>query len=192
MISVGIDLIIALAKGLPQAIPNIILAIPEIISAIIDTILETDWLQVGIDIIKGLAEGLIDGVNVIWEKIKEMASNLLDSIKSALGIASPSKLFKKEVGPYLAQGIGVGFEDEMKKVTKQMQKAVPTDFNTVVNADVNSFAVRPATSNVTKNSNMTVNYIFENVTINNNKDIEENAYKLEFMRRKAALAMGGI
>ena len=32
----------------------------------------------------------------------------------------------------------------------------------------------------------------ENVTINNDKDIEENAYKLEFMRRKAALAMGGI
>ena len=70
----------------------------------------------------------------------------------------------------------MGFEDEMDKVTKQMQKAVPSDFSTVVNADVNSFVARPATSNVTKNSNMTVNYIFENVTINNDKDIEENAY----------------
>ena len=80
----------------------------------------------------------------------------------------------------------------MDKVTRQMQKAVPSDFSTVVNADVNSFAARPSTSAVTKNSNMTVNYIFENVTINNDKGIEENAYKLEFMRRKAALAMGGI
>ena len=38
----------------------------------------------------------------------------------------------------------------------------------------------------------TVNYIFENVSINSDADIEEHAYKLEAMRQKAALAIGGV
>ena len=185
-------MIVALAEGLPKAIPDILLAIPEIIAAIINALMEQDWVQVGIDILRGIADGLIAGVDAIGSKIESAGEAIKNKFKDFFGIASPSKLFKKEVGVYLAQGIGVGFEDEMDKVTRQMQKAVPSDFSTVVNADVNSFAARPSTSTVTKNSNMTVNYIFENVTINNDKDIEENAYKLEFMRRKAALAMGGI
>lgn len=36
-----------------------------------------------------------------------------------------------------------------------------------------------------------VNYIFENVNMNSDSDIEEAAYKFEAMRQKAALAMGG-
>lgn len=192
LIDSGVDLIVALAEGLPKAIPDILLAIPEIIAAIINALMEQDWVQVGIDILKGIADGLIAGVDAIGSKIESAGEAIKNKFKDFFGIASPSKLFKKEVGVYLAQGIGIGFEDEMDKVTKQMQKAVPSDFNTVVNADVNSFSARPATSSITKNSNMTVNYIFEHVTINNDKDIEENAYQLEFMRRKAALALGGI
>ena len=192
LIQAGFDLVVALAEGLPKACFKIVAKVPEIVSAIWDTIKETDWAQLGIDILRGIADGLIAGVDAIGSKIESAGEAIKNKFKDFFGIASPSKLFKKEVGVYLAQGIGVGFEDEMDKVTKQMQKAVPSDFSTVVNADVNSFAARPSTSTVTKNSNMTVNYIFENVTINNDKDIEENAYQLEFMRRKAALAMGGI
>ena len=192
LIKAGFDLVVALAEGLPKACFKIVAKVPEIVSAIWDTIKETDWLQLGIDILRGIADGLVEGVKEIGSTIESVGESVKNKFKNFFGIASPSKLFKKEVGVYLAQGIGVGFEDEMDKVTKQMQKAVPSDFSTVVNADVNSFAARPSTSTVTKNSNMTVNYIFENVTINNDKDIEENAYQLEFMRRKAALAMGGI
>lgn len=36
-----------------------------------------------------------------------------------------------------------------------------------------------------------VNYIFENVNMNSDSDIEEAAYKFEAMRQKAAMAMGG-
>ena len=42
------------------------------------------------------------------------------------------------------------------------------------------------------NGGTTVNYIFENVSINSDADIEEHAYKLEAMRQKAALAIGGV
>ena len=43
-------------------------------------------------------------------------------------------LMRDEVGKYLAEGIGVGFEDEMTAVNKQIRDAIDTDFS--VNADV--------------------------------------------------------
>lgn len=192
LITAGIDLIVALATGLPKAIPQLVMAIPQIITSIISALMEQDWLQVGIDILRGIADGLVEGVSFIWDKICEMGEKIMDSVKSFFGIKSPSRLFRDEVGTYLAQGIGVGFEDEMEKVTRDMQRAVPSDFDTVVNADINSFRSAPSAQSVTKNSNMTVNYIFENVTLNNDGDEVSLSYKLENLRKQAVLAMGGI
>ena len=60
---------------------------------------------------------------------------MLNALKDFFGIASPSKVFESEVGKYMAQGIGVGFEDEMRRVSGQMQSAIPTPtVETVQNA----------------------------------------------------------
>lgn len=190
LIKAGIDLIIALAEGLPQAIPQVVMAIPQIITAIINALMEQDWLQVGIDIIKGLANGLIDGVNIIWDKIKEMASSLLSSIKSALGIHSPSKLFRDKVGIFLAQGVGVGFVDEMDKVTKDMQNALPTSFDTMVNADISSFSSQKNHSSSSEKSNSGITVIIDKVEIHNDDDIEDTAYKLALKVKQAEMALG--
>lgn len=190
LIKAGIDLIIALAEGLPQAIPQVVMAIPQIITAIINALMEQDWLQVGIDIVRGLADGLIDGVNIIWDKIKEMASSLLSSIKSALGIHSPSKLFRDKVGIFLAQGVGVGFVDEMDKVTKDMQNALPTSFDTMVNADISSFSSQKNHSSSSEKSNSGITVIIDKVEIHNDDDIEDTAYKLALKVKQAEMALG--
>lgn len=190
LITAGIKLIIALASGLPQAIPQVVMAIPQIITAIINALMEQDWLQVGIDIVKGLADGLIDGVNIILDKIKEMASGLLSSIKSALGIHSPSKLFRDKVGIFLAQGVGVGFVDEMDKVTKDMQNALPTSFDTMVNADISSFSNTKNHNTSSEKSNSGITVIIDKVEIHNDDDIEETAYKLALKVKQAEMALG--
>lgn len=190
LITAGINLIIALASGLPQAIPQVVMAIPQIITAIINALMGQDWPQVGIDIIKGLANGLIDGVNIIWDKIKEMASSLLSSIKSALGIHSPSKLFRDKVGIFLAQGVGVGFVDEMDKVTKDMQNALPTSFDTMVNADISSFSNTKNHNTSSEKSNSGITVIIDKVEIHNDDDIEDAAYKLALKVRQAEMALG--
>ena len=190
LITAGINLIIALASGLPQAIPQVVMAIPQIITAIINALMEQDWLQVGIDIVRGLADGLIDGVNIIWDKIKEMASSLLSSIKSALGIHSPSKLFRDKVGIFLAQGVGVGFVDEMDKVTKDMQNALPTSFDTMVNADISSFSNTKNHSSSSEKSNSGITVIIDKVEIHNDDDIENTAYKLALKVKQAEMALG--
>lgn len=190
LITAGINLIIALASGLPQAIPQVVMAIPQIITAIINALMEQDWLQVGIDIVRGLADGLIDGVNIIWDKIKEMASSLLSSIKSALGVHSPSKLFRDKVGIFLAQGVGVGFVDEMDKVTKDMQNALPTSFDTMVNADISSFSNTKNHNTSSEKSNSGITVIIDKVEIHNDDDIEDTAYKLALKVRQAEMALG--
>ena len=190
LITAGINLIIALASGLPQAIPQVVMAIPQIITAIINALMEQDWLQVGIDIVRGLADGLIDGVNIIWDKIKEMASSLLSSIKSALGVHSPSTLFRDKVGIFLAQGVGVGFVDEMDKVTKDMQNALPTSFDTMVNADISSFSSQKNHSSSSEKSNSGITVIIDKVEIHNDDDIEDTAYKLALKVRQAEMALG--
>ncbi len=129
LVQAGIELITALAKGLPQAIPAIIKAIPEIIAAIITAFMSQDWWQLGVDIMGGIAGGIAGGVGAIVDSVKDAAKKVLKSAKDVFDIHSPSKLFRDEIGTYLAQGIGVGFSDEMQNVSKNMFASIPTDFD---------------------------------------------------------------
>lgn len=149
----GIQIIVALAKGLPQAIPAVIEAIPEIVGALIDTIFETDWLDIGVQILKGIADGLIEGVKAIGDTIKKVASSVVDGFKNFFGIHSPSRVFRDQVGKYLAQGIGTGFTDEMAGVTKKMQNAVPHEFEILTNTNA---AVEPVTTSGKRGSGTNV------------------------------------
>lgn len=135
----GIAVVIALATGLPQAIPQLVKAVPKIVGAIIETIFKTDWLDIGVQIIKGIAQGLIEGVKAIGSVIKDVGSAIVGGFKDFFGIHSPSTLFEEQIGTFLADGIGLGFSDEMKKVNRQIQSAVTTSFNSPeieVNASV--------------------------------------------------------
>ena len=190
LIQSGIDLITALAEGLPKACFKIVAAIPEIVSAIWDTLKETDWKQLGIELVRGIADGLVDGVDFIWDKICEMGNKIMDKVKSFFGIKSPSRLFKKEVGTYLAQGIGVGFADEMDKVTKDMQNALPTSFDTMVNADISSFSNTKNHNTSSEKSNSGITVIIDKVEIHNDDDIEDTAYKLALKVKQAEMALG--
>lgn len=138
LINAGIQLIVALATGLPKAIPAIIKALPQIIAAIINGFISVNWGEVGIEIIKGIGQGLVDGVLAIGDLIKKAAKSLLDRVKNAMGIHSPSTLFRDEVGTYLAEGLGVGFINAMDSVSKQMQAAIPTNFDFNVASNINS------------------------------------------------------
>lgn len=126
LIQAGIQLIVALAQGLPLAIPAIIDALPSIISAIIDGLTSVNWLDVGWQIISGIAKGLWDGITHL--DFAGLGNSLLNGLKNVLGIHSPSTLFENVVGNNLALGIGKGFVNTMKSVTKDMAASIPTDF----------------------------------------------------------------
>ena len=100
-------------------------------NAIVDTLknLPNRMLDIGKNIVEGLWNGIKGMGSWIKDKIKDFSKGIVDGMKKALGIHSPSRVFRDEVGKYLAEGIGVGFTDEMKNVTSDMQDAIPTNFD---------------------------------------------------------------
>lgn len=81
--------------------------------------------SIGGDIVRGIWNGIQNAAGWIKDKVGSFAKGILDGMKNALGIHSPSRVFRDQVGKYIAQGIGVGFMDEMKSVTADMQDAMP-------------------------------------------------------------------
>lgn len=134
LIEAGITLFISLISELPTIIKTIVEAVPKIIDGLVDGFASFggSMLNIGKNLIEGIWNGISNAKDWLVEKISGFFDGIVDYIKEFFGIASPSKLFRDDVGKYLAQGIGVGFEGEMGAVTKQMQAALPTKFDTDV------------------------------------------------------------
>ena len=82
-------------------------------------------IGIGGDIVRGIWNGISGAAGWLAGQVKSFASGILDGMKGALGIHSPSRLFRDQVGKYIAQGIGEGFTDEMGSVAGQMRDAMP-------------------------------------------------------------------
>ena len=140
LIQAGVTLFIAIVQNLPTIIVEIVKAIPQIITGIVNAITGSvgKIASAGGELIKGLWNGIQDAGAWLWDKISGFFDGVVDKIKDFFGIHSPSKLFEEEIGKYLAEGVGVGFEDEMESVADDMQNAIPTNFDTEVNAAYHS------------------------------------------------------
>lgn len=123
-----------------NAITNIWDTVAGYFSDVYDNILDVfsdikdKFFEVGENIIDGIWDGLKDGWDWLKDKVADLAFSLFDSAKEALGIESPSKEFAW-IGKMTAQGQGVGYEDEMDAVEKDM-KARLADMTTRLQATV--------------------------------------------------------
>ena len=79
------------------------------------------WADVGKNIIKGIIGGIGSAAGALFNKAKEVASGALNAIKKKLGIKSPSRVFKKEVGKHIVTGIISGINAEQKNLKKTME-----------------------------------------------------------------------
>lgn len=133
IIEAGITILIMLIQGIIQSIPELVKAIPEIISAIVKGLTNgiSKIREVGKNLIRGLWNGIIDLKDWIYKKVVQFAQGILDSIRSALGIESPSKVFRDKVGKNIALGVGVGFEKTMPSIAEQMSKTMKNLTNTI-------------------------------------------------------------
>lgn len=67
------------------------------------------WLlNAGSQIIAGLWNGISGAIGGLYSNIKNALSGLVDQAMSALGIHSPSRVFRDKVGKFIPSGIGVG------------------------------------------------------------------------------------
>lgn len=145
-----------LVEGIFEALPQIGNAVGEINKAFISGIgaIIHEAINCGANIVRGIWQGIQNDWNWLVGKVKSFASNILESMKSALGIHSPSKLFEDEVGENIALGVGVGFEKTIDKVFKDMQSTV--NFETQrLSANLSTSAIY--NKDITVNSNIVGN-----------------------------------
>lgn len=119
-------------------------AIANVVTSIVNgfTSLPSKMAEIGTNIVQGLWNGINNAKDWILDKIKGFGDAVLDGLKSFFGIASPSKVMRDQVGVFLAQGIGVGFEKEMRNVSRTMQKSIPREFDVDSRVNVHGSSVQ--------------------------------------------------
>lgn len=139
IVEMGVKLVLELGVGLIKAIPQLVASIPKIIAAIVEGLGKAlaPVLDIGKNIVKGLWDGISSMVSWITGKVKDFVGGIVSGVKGLLGIKSPSTVFKG-IGTNMAQGVGIGFVGAMDQVTKDIQNAVPTDFDFDPGIDVPS------------------------------------------------------
>ena len=142
IIQTGVKIITQLAVGLVQGIPALLGKIPSMISQIKNAFTSVNWGSVGMNIISGIASGISSAVGSLISAATSAASSALDAIKSKLGIHSPSRVFRDQVGKMMALGMGIGFEKNIpvgsmnagvQKAVQSLQRSV--QLTTSVNPD---------------------------------------------------------
>lgn len=76
--------------------------------------------------VRGIWQGFQNMSGWLESNVRSMMREIVAAVESEMDINSPSKVFAG-IGEYMAAGIGVGFEKEMRTVEKNIKKAMPTD-----------------------------------------------------------------
>lgn len=84
-----------------------------------------NWLvDVGRNIIQGLISGITSMVQTAINAVIDVGSSIINGAKSFLGIHSPSRVFRDEVGQMVGLGLAVGIEDSESSVKSAMDSLV--------------------------------------------------------------------
>lgn len=108
------------------------------------------FASAGMDLMRGLVQGIMNGMSWVVNAARNVAKSAVNAAKSALGIHSPSRVFK-EIGGYTMQGFGIGIDKEVRSVVSGMGSMA----NSITDAFNSNLAVPDITSNMKKvNANM--------------------------------------
>lgn len=102
-----------------------------------------DFADTGKNMMLGVADGILSGQSSVYDAVEQVARGILSTMQSALDIHSPSRKMASLVGAPAAQGIGVGFLDEMKEVYRQMRETVDMEMGRM-SAEVSVTAAKQA------------------------------------------------
>lgn len=138
--------------------------------------------DIGKNIIRGIISGITGAANGLYESLKNIAGNALSAAKKKLGIHSPSRVFRDEVGRYITQGIGVGMEKEsLSSSAEQVKQRLLNDFSgTQLNTNLANGSVLPVGgASATSNSSMVFN-----ISANTKSDASAIANEVKLVLRQ--------
>lgn len=93
------------------------------------------FASAGMDLMRGLVQGIMNGMSWVVNAAKNVAQSAVNAAKSALGIHSPSRVFKA-IGGYTMAGMHLGMNAEGSKVidlASSIASRVSSGFNSSLN-----------------------------------------------------------
>jgi hypothetical protein len=118
----GKEILLKIGSGIISAIPELLLLIPRVIGELTKAFTGVDWGEIGLNIISGIGKGITNAAGGLVEKAKTAANAALNGVKSFLGIHSPSRKFRDEVGRHIVPGISVGVENTKDGLQNTLNK----------------------------------------------------------------------
>lgn len=120
ILQTGVKILVTLANGLASAIPQLIGKIPAIVKSIWDAFTSVNWGSVGMNIIKGIASGVASAAGTLVNAAVNAAKDALNWVKDKLGIHSPSRVFRDEVGVMIGRGMAEGIDRSQEVVNRSL------------------------------------------------------------------------
>lgn len=93
-------------------------------------------MSIGTDIVTGVWNGIKNAASWFTDQVKSFFSGIVDGVKNALGIGSPSKVFRDEIGKWLPPGVVQGFEAAMPSAMKAIQKDLNKGIDNIDTDDI--------------------------------------------------------
>lgn len=126
LLDLGKKGVTGIVNGIKSLLGNIKNAASSIFNAVWDGVksLPSKLLGIGKDLVRGLWNGISNMTDWVIDKIKGFGESVLGGIKKFFGIKSPSTVLRDQVGRFLAEGVGVGIEENEDAAIKPMQGIV--------------------------------------------------------------------
>jgi hypothetical protein len=132
-----------LQTGAANAINSIVsffAGLPGQISAAVGA-MGTLLYSAGVNVITGLRNGITAAFNNMIEYIRGLAARIATAFRSALGIASPSKVFR-EYGINIGEGLALGIDDSLTGVDRSLNNLIDTSMLSNLNSPVSALATQ--------------------------------------------------
>lgn len=91
---------------------------------------------IGVNSIQGMINGIKSMSGMLSDAARQVISDALSAMRSEADIHSPSKKTENLIGKPLAQGIEVGFFDQLASIKNTMASAIMAPFNRVTTTDL--------------------------------------------------------
>lgn len=95
-------------------------ALREIAQKGLEAVKKIDWKGLGTNMIKGIINGVKSMASNLVGALKDVVTKGLNAAKSALGIKSPSRVMRDQVGKNISLGIAEGIEQNTKAIESAM------------------------------------------------------------------------
>lgn len=199
LISAGLQLTAKLAIGILQAVGQAVSAMGNVVSQAIRKIPSFfgQMASMGMQLIKGLAKGIASGASAVVSAIGNVVKGAISAGKKLLGIHSPSRVFRNEIGKYIPQGMAIGIKADTPEVEDAIMDMTTKPVQTAqeyIRSNSSNIGVPKAENKTTNNNNTSKGtvtnqntYQFNIVLDKDTKDPKDHARQLyeEFKRLKA-------